>query len=397
VSKFPVINIPVINLSERTPKLEGAIDKYWLNLPNIGRSLVKADLRGAWVEKITVDLAERIGLPVAGCELVERADGLKMIASPNFLYDYAEETPGEKLLVNALGKNYLYTPDAILSVVDNAGISLPSGFATDSTISKASDLITGYLIFDSWIGNIDRHAKNWGIQQFLDGRKELLPTYDHGLSLGVRMPEDKLPLDLTDFSGTVRSSIQGEVGGALSMNGLASRLLELRPKSATFWIDRIGAIDRSGIETIFDRIPDGWTSDVRAVFTIDLLVASCDRLLILASERSQTQTQSQLRQLPTIPEISPLNPTQVQTSNPATTSPVTLADLNDWKDENNQIEHNPETGSLADINNLQSDDTQTAQYPTEGTLADMNLSDESDVESSDEDDDNLGDSDRPSL
>ncbi len=293
MSKFTVIQIPIPDPDEFQAYPEGAIDKYWQDIPESGRSLVKADLRGAWVEKITEILAERIGLPVAHCELVERADGMKMIASPNFLLDRAEETPGEQLLRTALGKNYLYTPDAILAVVDNTAIALPSSFTADLPITKANDLITGYLIFDTWIGNIDRHAKNWGIQTTLDGRSELLPTYDHGLSLGVRMPDDKLPLDLTDFSGNVCSSIQGEVGGALSMNGLASRLLELKPESAKFWIDRLESLDRSTIAEMFARMPDGWIADDRANFTIDLLVASRDRLVKLASDLDATITPSQ--------------------------------------------------------------------------------------------------------
>jgi hypothetical protein len=286
--KFPVIEIPAPDRNGVFRELEGAIDKYWLDLPDIGRCMVKVDLRGAWVEKITVTLAEQISLPVAGCELLVRADGLKMIASHNFLENGAIERAGEKLLVARLGENYLYTPDAILSVIDDAGISLPSNYIASATVAKASDLMVGYLIFDSWIGNIDRHSKNWGIQQFLDGRKELLPTYDHGLSLGVRMPEDKLPIDLTDFSGDCRSSIQSEIGGTLTMNGLTARLLELRPEAARFWIDRIRRIDRDSIEATFARLPEGWTSDMRLKFTIDLVVASHDRLIKLASERSST-------------------------------------------------------------------------------------------------------------
>jgi hypothetical protein len=292
MSKFTVIQIPLFAPDESETHPEGAIDKYWQDLPSIGRSLVKADLRGAWVEKVTAALAEQIGLPVAGCELVQRDDGVKMIASPNFLFDLAEETPGEKLLVNALGKNYLYTPYAILSIVDNAGIALPRSFTDDSIVKSASDLLVGYLVFDSWIGNIDRHSKNWGIQQTLDGRKELLPTYDHGLSLGVRMPEDKLPIDLADFSGDCRSSIQGEIGGALNMNGLTQRLLEIKPEATSYWIEQIETIDRASVAETFDRMPDGWMSDVRATFTIDLLESSRIRLVELASDRVQIQAQS---------------------------------------------------------------------------------------------------------
>ncbi len=290
MSKFPVIQIPVPAENESESILEGAIAKYWLDLPNLGRSLLKADFRGAWVEKVAAILAERIGLPVVGYELAQRADGLKMIASPSFLLDGAREIPGEKLLVDALGRNYLYTPDAILSVVDALDIALPSNYEPPKTISTASDLLAGYLMFDSWIGNIDRHSRNWGIQRTLDGRRELLPTYDHGLALGVRMPEDKLPLDISGFSRDCRSSIQGEIGGALTMDGLARRLLDLKPEATSGWIERIATIDREAIEAIFERIPQGWVIDIRVRFAIDLLETSRDRLKAMASDRKSTRS-----------------------------------------------------------------------------------------------------------
>jgi hypothetical protein len=285
VSKFRVIEIPVTDASEFDSRLEGAVDKYWLDLPNIGRSMLKADLRGAWVEKVAATLAEQIGLPVASYELAQRTDGLKMIASPNFLTNGGREITGESLLVDRLGENYLYTPEAIFSVVDNLGASLPSKYEPPATISTASDLLVGYLMFDSWIGNIDRHSKNWGIQQTLNGRIELLPVFDHGLALGVRMPDDKLPLDIAGFSADCRSSIQGEVGGTLTMDGLARRLQDLRPKAASEWVERIAAVDRVSIEEIFDRIPEGWVSDVRAQFAVDFLVASRDRLTTMIDSR----------------------------------------------------------------------------------------------------------------
>lgn len=285
MSKFTVIQIPLLNLDKRQKLPEGAIDKYWQDLPNLGLSLVKVDLRGAWVEKITESLAELTGLPVARCELVERADGLKMIASPDFLYPNAVEVPGEDLLVKALGENYLYTPEAILSVLDDAEIELPTGFTPREAITKASDLMVGYLIFDSWIGNIDRHAKNWGIQTTLAGKSELLPTYDHGIALGVRMPEDKLPIDINSYSGDMYSSIQGAVGGTLSMDKLANRLLELRPAAAKFWIAEIGKIDRAAIESTFDRIPEEWAIKVSAAFAVDFLEISGKRLAKLVQNQ----------------------------------------------------------------------------------------------------------------
>jgi hypothetical protein len=285
VSEYPVIQIPEPDSSRNKIRLEGAIDKYWIELPNLGRSLVKADIRGAWVEKVAATLAKRVELPVARYELAERDDGSKLIVSPSFLLNDAQETTGEKMLVDALGRNYLYTPDAILSVVDNLNISLPSNYTPPETY-KASDLLVGYLIFDSWIGNIDRHSRNWGIQETLDGRSELLPTFDHGLSLGVRMPEDKLPSDVTAFSRDCPSSIQSKVSGMLTMDGLARRLLELRPEAARSWIDQILAIESRIIRETIESIPQGWISDARVEFTIEYLEASSDRLMELYNDRS---------------------------------------------------------------------------------------------------------------
>ena len=204
---------------------------------------------------------------------------MKLVASPNFLTDGKIEFSGEKLLIDAFGKNYVYSLENILSVIDNNYISLSRGYSDYQAISKASDLMVGYLIFDSWIGNIDRHSKNWGISQELNGTKNLLPTYDHGISLGVRMPEDKLPLDLTDFSSSMRSSIYGQNSGILNMNDLAGRLLELNPPATKYWIDKISTIDRTTIKQIFDRLPDGWGSDIQRIFAINLLNASQARLI----------------------------------------------------------------------------------------------------------------------
>jgi hypothetical protein len=237
------------------------------------------------VEKICATLAKEIGLPAASCELAARSDGLKMIASPTYLLAGALEFPGEELLENRFGVNYAYTPDTILSTIESVGVVLPHNYQPPGNIATASDLLAGYLIFDSWIGNIDRHCKNWGIQRTLDGRKELLPTYDHGLSLGVRIPDDKLLIDLAGFSGDCRSSIQGETSGALSMDSLADRLLELKPKTAHSWIEKIAAIERSFLQELFLRLPDDWIGAGRAEFSIDFLVVSRDRLIARSADR----------------------------------------------------------------------------------------------------------------
>jgi cell filamentation protein len=95
---------------------------------------------------------------------------------------------------------------------------------------------------------------------------------------------------------------------------------------------------------------------------------------------------------PAIPAVAP------PTKSAKSLTKVTLADLTDSQGEDDLIsaEKRPQTGSLADLNNLKDDDNQTEKCLTAGTLADLNISDESNTESGEVDDD-LGDLNRQSL
>jgi hypothetical protein len=98
------------------------------------------------------------------------------------------------------------------------------------------------------------------------------------------MPEDKLPPDVTAFSRDCPSSIQSKVSGMLTMDGLARRLLELRPEAARSWMGQIIDMEITAIRETIESIPQGWISDVRSKFTIEFLEASSDRLMELYNE-----------------------------------------------------------------------------------------------------------------
>ncbi|WP_461169777.1 HipA domain-containing protein [Arthrobacter sp. Z1-15] len=49
----------------------------------------------------------------------------------------------------------------------------------------ATEIFADYLLFDAFIGNTDRHSKNWAIETRLDGPELLAPTFDHATSLGI--------------------------------------------------------------------------------------------------------------------------------------------------------------------------------------------------------------------
>jgi hypothetical protein len=88
VSKFPAFEIQIADLPLPKQTLGGAVEKYWIEVPELGRCLLKLEdpaTNGAWVEKITSEVAKIIGIPTATYELARLSDGRKGILSPNYL------------------------------------------------------------------------------------------------------------------------------------------------------------------------------------------------------------------------------------------------------------------------------------------------------------------------
>jgi hypothetical protein len=55
---------------------------------------------------------------------------------------------------------------------------LPNGDRMDGF-----DFFLGYLLFDAWIANQDRHHENWAVHLNPDAELELAPTFDHAAAL----------------------------------------------------------------------------------------------------------------------------------------------------------------------------------------------------------------------
>ncbi len=270
---------------ENVEEIEGgAAEKYRVNLPDLGTVILKLDdesLNGAWVEKITYELAKLIDIPAATYEFAELFDERRAIVSPNYLIPNHDERSGKSLLDGYFGQgNYSYTLDTVFTIIDVNEIEVPSGYNLPPQVKTATDLLIGYLIFDYWIDNIDRHYENWGIQiDSVTGRKELLPTYDHGLSLGFLLFDEEC-LDLAPASHVQNqsSAFSGNKGRSLSMNGMLVEVISIKPDLARVWIERIAQVNHNDIIELFERIPEGWISHEKKLFAIDLLEFNCQQL-----------------------------------------------------------------------------------------------------------------------
>lgn len=277
MTEFPVLKISPAAFGGAKKIRGGAAEKYRVNLPDLGTVILKLDdesLNGAWVEKITYELAKLIDLPAATYEFGELFDGRRAIISPNYLLPNHDERSGKSLLDTYVGQgNYSYTVDTVLTAIDVNQIEIPSDCNLPPQVKTAVELLTGYLIFDYWIDNIDRHYENWGIQiDSVTGRRELLPTYDHGLSLGFLLfDEECLDLAPANHVQNQSSAFSGNKGRSLSMNGMLVEAISNQPDAARAWIERITQLEPATVIELFNRIPAGWISDEKQLFAINLL------------------------------------------------------------------------------------------------------------------------------
>ncbi len=287
MTEFSVVKISSAAFENAEEIEGGAAEKYRVNLPDLGTVILKLDdesLNGAWVEKITYELAKLIDIPAATYEFAELFDERRAIVSPNYLLPNHDERSGKSLLDGYFGQgNYLYTLDTVFTTIDVNEIEVPSGYNLFPQVKTATDLLIGYLIFDYWIDNIDRHYENWGIQiDSVTGRKELLPTYDHGLSLGFLLfDEECLNLAPANHVQNQSSAFSGNKGRSLSMNGMLVEVISIKRDIARIWIERIAQVNHNDIIELFDRIPEGWISNEKKLFAIDLLEFNRQQLMLL--------------------------------------------------------------------------------------------------------------------
>jgi hypothetical protein len=290
VTKFSVIAISEEALIGAKVVEGGAAEKYRVDIPEIGVVLLKSDdesLNGAWVEKIASEIAALLSLPAAIYEFAELPGEIKAIISPNYLLPGHFEQSGKILLSQHFGQSdYSYTIEAVLATIDANDIALPSCYIPPESFMTAADLLAGYLIFDYWVDNIDRHHENWGIQiDVVTSNKELLPTYDHGLSLGFLLfDEECFGLSPANHVQNQSSAFVGSRGRSLSMNAMLAEVVSLRPKTSKVWIERIAGIGQDVVIDLFDRIPDGWISAEKKQFAISLLDFNRQQLVAMYNE-----------------------------------------------------------------------------------------------------------------
>ncbi len=157
----------------------------------------------------------------------------------------------------------------------------------------AADFLVGYLLFDTLVGNTDRHHENWGVV-IVPGNGasapptfHLAPSFDHASSLGRNETDASRVrrLTTTDKRDSVeayamrsRTAFYGHADATrtLTQSELICELRGAYPASTTFWATIFSAIDSEVFESIFARISPELMSRDAARFALRIAVLNPD-------------------------------------------------------------------------------------------------------------------------
>lgn len=169
----------------------GRSEKIWLKNPVDGRiglfKYTKSETTTEHIsEKIAELLAEKIGLKTAHIDIGTYHDRIGCMS-------YLINANGEILVegVTLITKYYPdYDQEKLWDFIKNEYYSLEMIFKAVSEYNLQDDIIK-MVIFDSIIGNSDRHHSNWAILQ-KGTETRICPLYDNGSSLCFCLSEDNI-------------------------------------------------------------------------------------------------------------------------------------------------------------------------------------------------------------
>ena len=279
----------------------GTKEKFWFYDENDKKKLFKIGRPGTgedWAEKVAYELGRLLKLPCAVYEFAKWGDK-KGTISLSFVPVGVRLVHGNELLAIIHDGNYPkeqrfhlsdYKLSIVLNLIENelGDLQLPLNYI-DDYIKKPIDLFVGYLIFDCWIANQDRHHENWAI--LVDNKEFKLyfaPTYDHGAGLGCKVsPEEAkkrlqtkdINYSLKKFVTRAKSPFYSDSNKQLKTIEIIELLLEKYPQTVCYWIGKIENIKEEDIRTILNKVPDEFIDNVSKEFAQQILYENKLRLL----------------------------------------------------------------------------------------------------------------------
>ncbi|WP_373545134.1 hypothetical protein [Chamaesiphon sp.] len=290
---FPIYQVTEIMkvAEDYSIQLKGVLTKSWYEHPDLGLCLFKAatsarvpipNVRNDWVEKVVYEISKLLDLPTARYEFAlawneERQSFVPGSLSVNCLPPGAESIPGGDLLANTFanyeaGYPLSYSVDNVLKALTQNEVGCPQNWVGIAGIDRATDLFVGYLALDAVCGGVDRHPNNWEVM-VVDGRLDLVPSFDHGSSLGGNLSEStRATIAASGFAPNLMKSAFWN--NTERIDPIQAFEIAVRLYPQIVWQQRLKAITPTQINDIFARIPEGRITAAATKFAIDLLASN---------------------------------------------------------------------------------------------------------------------------
>ncbi|MCK5231483.1 MAG: HipA domain-containing protein [Desulfobulbaceae bacterium] len=300
---YPIFEIPD-SIHDSIEQL-GTKEKFWFyDTDDEKPTLIKFGRPGTgenWSEKATCELAKLIDLPCVEYNFA-KWKGREGVISPLFVPTGGRLIHGNEILAKiidgypaqTLYKVSAYQLKAVLAIVKVVPQLLPIGYSGNNEIKNPIDLFIGYLIFDCWIANQDRHHENWGIILDTKGNTlHLAPTYDHASGLGCRVSDEErinrlsssdLRYNIDAFTTRAKSAFYNLDLKRFNTIDVVRHAAKQNKVAAMYWINRIEEATREQISEIFQKIPHELIGEPAITFAIAILESNKNRLLKLKQE-----------------------------------------------------------------------------------------------------------------
>lgn len=302
---YPVYNISA-DAANSTEQL-GTKRKFWFRHPDLGDCLFKEgrgpDTGDDWSEKVASELCTLLNLPHATYHLALWKERRGVI-TPKFVPDGGSLIHGNELmtrLVRGYPERKLYhvqqhTLKIVLAIMRINQIQLPLTWERFLGVESPLDVFVGYLMFDAWIANQDRHHENWALVVTQGRTVHLAPSYDHASSLGANETDENREdrLRTRDKRRSVEEYVKRATSAffpAESPDCKAMPTMEafrvagtVRPNAARAWLAQLEQISADNIAQIFSEVPQERISAVAVEFGRKMLEVNRDRLLDLGGE-----------------------------------------------------------------------------------------------------------------
>lgn len=302
MQQFPIVpvTIPRGEIEGR-----GARRKIWVTLGSDSTQWLlkfpRPNTGEHWAEKVTAEIGQLFGINTARVDLARIGAELATVCQSFLTDDDEAYNDADSFTSHFHGSEFLdvaidyYDPYLVRGNRDHNvktvmdAIQHVGGANAVHNLREVLYELASYALLDALVGNTDRHHDNWMLKYGITCGQVWMraaPSFDHASSLGRELTDERREriLSSTGVVNYLRRGrggvyIDGKQRHAPSPLHLAQLLGRWNRDLAQDWRNRLNCITDIEIQSVFDRVPSEFASELAKDFAYRVVTASKGELL----------------------------------------------------------------------------------------------------------------------